>query len=336
MTKIWKWIIAFLMAQILVFTVNCTGDEHSFIAPDDNFGDVIRIDSLQVSSPIVKVNGDSSSVSAFILNASEEPISGLEVDFTAFPGTFRFDNSAASAFTDSTGYVQATYFSGLILGPADIYVRAGTAKDTISVEVVTNTYFLDLGREFEQILADGFSSSRIYAYPKDMDENPLVGVPVRFAADRGSFPNGDQVIEVASDTTGLASVHLISEAGNLDQLAVIYATVVHTPALSANTSIVFQGINLTFNSDPGQLLANGLTQTPISLNVNQTTGGEPIVDAEISWFTTLGSITGTTVTDENGQTTAILTHSSTPGIAIIQVSYGVGLTAELEVEFVSP
>ncbi|NOZ07608.1 MAG: hypothetical protein GXO91_01870 [FCB group bacterium] len=319
---------------ILLFVLNsCNGDIDGFVGPAWQFDSAVAITDFSASVEPLQINGDTSIVSAVIVNSSDQPISGIAATFTSDFGTIVYSEDTDYSLSDSSGVVSVTYISGAALGTEHIYLSVGTARDTLAFEVISDVAELVLSLSETDIFADGMASTLITAQALNDLGDPAGNTTLRFATDRGIFSNGGQVVEILTDEDGVAATDLISEASSQDEISNLYITDVDIPDLIETLQINFIGISFQIETQLDSLIADGTTATAITARVKEATTGNPLSGVTVTWSTGLGVITSPTVTDEYGAAVTTLVSPVDPGTTVIEAAYGNTLTAELPVVF---
>lgn len=326
-------ILKYCAVVFIFLLLSCNGDIDGFVGPAWQFDASVAITDLSTSVSPLQINGDTSIVSAVIVNSSAQPVSGIAATFTSDSGTLIYGEDTDYNTSDSSGVVSVTYVSGTTIGPAQIYLSAGIARDTLTVEVVSDVSQLVLTLTETEIFADGLDSTKITAQALNDLGDPAGSTTLRFATDRGIFSTGDQVVEILTDEDGVAVAHLVSEASPQDEISNIFVTDVDVPDLLETLQVNFIGISFQIETQLDSLTADGTTVTAITARVKEASTGNPLSGVTVTWSTGLGVITSPTITDEYGTAVTALVSPVDPGVAVIEASYGNSFTAELQVIF---
>ncbi len=227
-----------------------------------------------------------------------------------------------------------------------------------------------LSRDIPALLANGVSTTQIFATVVDAQRRVLEGAAVYFVADRG-------LVEpfATTDRTGVASTTYTSAASAVDVTARITAQAfkdtLGSPlpgalvllskeplsqdlldkAVDARRSIVrdgvtlaaadvvedhvdveLLGITLTVTATPSAIPADGISTSRVRARLVETTSNVPLDGESVRFGSTAGAITGRVTTDATGTATATLTATAT-GTAGITVYYGNLLTTTTSVSF---
>ncbi len=236
--------------------------------------------------------------------------------------------------TDVSGHASAVLTSGTTPGVDTVLVMVGqTLNDTVTLSFLSpDPQNLVLTADTTTILGDGLSSVTIAAAVTDTLGDPVSGVPVSFNSALGDLAQST----ATTGSAGIATNTLISSARYTDTTVVVAATVTDFPAVSDSLVITFRGITFTVGAQDSILLADGNSTTQISAQLKETSNGHPLDNRTVFWSTTLGTIPGSTTTDNSGNTTVTLTSGTTAGTAVIQGNFGDTLTASTTVLFLAP
>jgi adhesin/invasin len=236
--------------------------------------------------------------------------------------------------TDANGHASAVITSGTIPGLDTVFIMVGqTLYDTVTLSFLSpDPQNLVLTTDTTTILGDGLSNLTISATVTDTLGDPISGVQVVFNSTLGDLAQST----TTTDNDGIATNALVSSARFTDTTVVITAAVADFPTIQDNVIVTFRGITFTVNAQDSILLADGNSTTQISAQLKETSNGHPLANRTVFWSTNLGTIPGSTITDNNGNTTVTLTTGTTAGTALIQGSFGNTLTASTSVLFLAP
>ncbi|NOZ07886.1 MAG: hypothetical protein GXO91_03280 [FCB group bacterium] len=262
------------------------------------------------------------------------PVSGEILEWSTTQGTI--DDTSQ---TDSDGMATALL----------IPIQGQTGEVTITASVGTGEvnsstaiYFvaqsisnIDLLPDADHILADGVSTVLFTATALDESENPAAFVSLQFTTDNGKFSNGDQNINVLTDSDGVAEVELTSAPGVFDMDATVSAFAEIDSSVVAQAVVQFRGITFAITSQIDTLIADGTTVTDITAQARETSNGNPLFNQTVNWSTTMGVILGASETDLFGFTSTQLMSSYEDGHAVVEATLGDGISDTLEFEFVS-
>nr|MBC8265220.1 Ig-like domain-containing protein [Anaerolineales bacterium] len=203
------------------------------------------------------------------------------------------------------------------------------AKDTSNINVAADSpATLNVTREPDSILADGFDSTTITATVKDSCENPVVSTIVTFTTDLGSFeppPTTTLSITATTDASGVATATLRSVC--VSNRVNITVTV---DSLAETTHVNMVGVawDMQLAADPTSIPVGGHTSNLTATVEDQF--GNSVLDGTVVTFTSsLGNLGSDTVakTTTSGVATAVLTSSNATGTAFITATAGIAVDA---------
>jgi len=318
-------------------------------------------DSLQITlrgvtvranpvDPILVANGTSTTEiqTSVFETTTNNPVANSDVNFATTLGTI-----TGSALTNASGVAVATLTSPYTQGTAQIVATYGTGlQDTTTVEFLSGAAnSLVIGAFTESLLADGVSSTTVFADVTDTLGNPLPNVVVQFGTDQGELSG----TLVATDVDGRAAVDLLSSASQSDLTAHVSCQVQSTSRsdgesiatnriqprtvfrsiLTDTVAIQFRGLTLSLSSEDSLLVANGTSTSTIQASLYETSTFTPVTDTEITFSTTRGTITGSEVTDPSGTANATFTSGSVAGIAQIIARTGNTINDTFNIELLT-
>ncbi|MFQ6606854.1 MAG: Ig-like domain-containing protein, partial [Fidelibacterota bacterium] len=236
--------------------------------------------------------------------------------------------------TDVNGQATALLTSSTITGLDTIFITVGQAlHDTVTLSFLSpDPQSLVLTADTTSILGDGVSSLTITATVTDTLGGPVSGTQVVFNTTLGNLAQST----TTTSSDGITMNTLVSIARFTDTTVVITAMVAGFPAVQDSVSIIFRGITFTMGAQDSVLLADGSSTTQISAQLKETSNGHPLTSRTVFWSTSLGTIPGSTTTDNNGNTNVTLTSGTTAGTALIQGNFGNTLTVSTTVLFLAP
>lgn len=268
------------------------------------------ISSLGVNPQSVEP-GEHAAVTALLVDRSGEPVVDYQIVFATTLGTIE-----SPVTTDQDGFAIATYTAP---GTTGTGVITASAEGAVSREITVQAGQGVLSASPASILADGISTSALSVLLLDADGEPAAGIPVVFSTTLGTIA----VPSATTDTDGHASATLVSFSSKTDVVASVSAAFTLGGVPRSELALVeFRGVSVSVSADPAQVPADGLSVSSITAWVRETTGGAPLADAEVSFRTTAGAISGSSATDESGFAEAYLTSSTAPGVATVKVVYG--------------
>jgi adhesin/invasin len=145
----------------------------------------------------------SSTVTAIVLNASNNPMSGVEVEFETTLGIID-----RTAVTDAGGAAAVTLHSSLQAGVATVTAAAEDVFETTEVEILSpnEVFAVTVTAAPSAIFADnGNSTAEVTAKLMTTEGNPVEGAPIHFTTTLGSIDD-----RVDTDAEGEATALLAS------------------------------------------------------------------------------------------------------------------------------
>ena len=204
------------------------------------------------------------------------------------------------------------------------------AKDTSNINVAADSpATLNVTREPDSILADGFDSTTITATVKDSCENPVVSTIVTFTTDLGSFappPTTTLSITATTDASGVATATLRSVC--VSNRVNITVTVDSLADETTHVNMVGVAWDMQLAADPTSIPVGGHTSNLTATVEDQF--GNSVLDGTVVTFTSsLGNLGSDTVakTTTSGVATAVLTSSNATGTAFITATAGIAVDA---------
>jgi len=284
-------------------------------------GDVARV-TVQVTPDSVPADGISTAdVIATVYDAYDNPVSGVEVTFSAAPfGSF----AVTVGNTDSLGQVTTEIYSdviGVTWVSASAEDEGGTVytdyDDVCFTTIVAAEIYLS--SDTASLVADGISTTTIRAFVSDSSGFSVPdNTPIRFSTDLGFvFPGIGYTVDGEATTTlrSATTVGTATITGDAGDSVTGTCTVDFVPGPPAT---------ITLTAIPSSIPADGDTYTTIQavvydLNDNLVGAGE-----KINFSTTLGTIDSAAYTNSLGEATVRLYSGITPGTAVV---WGVSGTA---------
>ncbi|MBD3288961.1 hypothetical protein GF337_09175 [candidate division KSB1 bacterium] len=217
-----------------------------------------------------------------------------------------------------------------------------------------------------ELLADGVSAATIKAVVTDKNGEPAFGMKVIFQTTHGSierFAFSNYYGEVSADLTSAASYTDITvevtatvvdttfdglNKGNPDSYSIRiispedaseHASMQKEADAQDNTAkikVKFIGVSFTPSIEDTVLPADGLSETKIRVKIFETTSQNPIQYAKIKVGTRYGTIVNSTTSNENGFCEIYLRSAIHAAVDSLSVTFGVGLTKYMRVEYVNP
>ena len=284
-------------------------------------GDAATLTVLVDPSSVTANGVSKSTITVILLNRTKGKAIGEVVSFSASLGKL----SSASATTDNEGRANVTITSnktGISTITASALNTSGTANVVFIPDVPSS---ISVSASPYSITADGTSTSSITAIVKDAKGNKVAdGTHVSF-----STTNGTLSPLFTITTNGVATTTLTSST------SIGTATITATAgSASGSTSVTFiagSPASMTLHASPTSITADSSSTSSIT-GIVKDINGNPVNGTTVDFTTTLGSITPSSKTGENGIATATLTSSNTTGTATVRVIAG-GISSNIMVTF---
>ena len=253
----------------------------------------------------IAANGISTStITALLRDDNFNPVVNEIIRFTTTLGTI-----SAADTTDESGRAEVILESERRNGQA--LVTATFKEHVKSIPVDFTGVSLSINATPENLFAGGGQETEITAYLKDAAEVPIVGEDVVFTwfmdgAETGQFTaetdvQGKSSITLSSDDSGIAKI-IVKGAGAVD-----------------STQVEFTQIRFIINGE-AESFSTGGDSLNVWVELYDTVNERYIENATVNFYTTIGSITETDVTDDQGRAEALLTSGLTAGIATVSAS----------------
>jgi len=179
------------------------------------------------------------------------------------------------------------------------------------------------------LIRDGRSKSTIQAIVTDEEGYPVVdGEMIRFKISQGK---GTISTTSASTSSGRASILYTAASNAHDTTQVVLTASSSNNAVSQTVTIQLIPASIEMNATPPNIPADGETQSMVSA-VLKDGNNNPVINGEVKFSTTLGTIQASAFTNEFGKSTAILVSSKQYGTATVVSEYS-GYTQQINVVF---
>jgi hypothetical protein len=195
-------------------------------------------------------------ISATLYDKNRQLVSsGVEVNFTTTIGYFSNKLKAITAYTNSTGVASVVFYSGGVIGTAQISANSyGITRylDVLCTGVGTPTY-ISLSAARNWMPADGYSYMAITAVILDGGAKPVpAGTTVEFSTTLGTFENRKQKYVVATpDASGIVTVHLkATSSAGLAQITCTWGS-----GMAVAQPITVQTVLLEYETEPNNDMA---------------------------------------------------------------------------------
>jgi adhesin/invasin len=267
--------------------------------------------TITVSATPARIEpGEQADVVAYVEDSNENPVEGYVVEFSV-----GFGSIVGSAITNEDGVASVKYTAPGATGMANI---TASGEDAIpkhaSVQVGEGALLAPFS-----MLADGMTQGEIGLEITDSDGEPVPGVMVTFATDRGMvYPT-----TTATGTDGVATTTLTSVASVEDVVATLTAEAsVDGIEISEKASVLMRGVTVEVSASPTEIPADGASISIVVVKVSETTLGYPVDKAPVAFSSTLGAIGASTMTGSDGYGSVSLRSGTTAGVAEITANYG--------------
>ena len=179
------------------------------------------------------------------------------------------------------------------------------------------------------LIRDGRSKSTIQAIVTDEDGYPVVdGEMIQFAITRGK---GTISTTSASTSSGRASIIYTAASNAEDTTQVVLTASSSNNNVSQTVTIQLIPASIEMNAIPPNIPADGETQSMISA-VLKDGNNNPVINGEVKFSSSLGTVQASAFTNEFGKATAILVSSKQYGTATVVAEYS-GYTQQINVVF---
>ncbi|MBN2357435.1 Ig-like domain-containing protein [candidate division KSB1 bacterium] len=326
-----RYFLVFGLCAALFALSDCGKDEEPITAPN-------VLEDLAPAAPSILADGVSTiDVRATVLDSTGRPSRDVKVFFTTSHGSitkyaFTDDSGQATATLTSVASeldVRATVTASLSsLGKGSSSMRVSLEcpaiepatelqKETITLEdpATINVTFLGVLFEYKldatELPADGISSTNLTMTVKERSTRKVVpDVAIRLRAiyttvdaQATTDQQGMAVVKVVSHTAAVRdSIHM--EIGN---------------RLRYRIAINYITPKIVLLPDSTSLEADGFSKAEFTARLLSQTNN-PIVGATIQYTATAGSITGSSVTDDNGEAVATLISGTVPIPSVLVIA----------------
>ncbi|RJR19119.1 MAG: hypothetical protein C4582_10810, partial [Desulfobacteraceae bacterium] len=268
------------------------------------------------SSSIIANGTSGTPVIATVIDGVGNPIAdGTVVSFTATSGTL----SSATA-TTSLGEARVTLFSSTNVGPSTVTATAGGFSGTATVQFIPGAASaMALTATPNNLTADGKSTSVIRAQLTDAQGNAVAdGEVISFSITSGS---GFLSAPGAETSGGVATVTYTASA----TAGSVIIRAVSTNGTSATASITLiqatvGSISVSIGAE--SLVADGTSQALVTATVKDTAGNPIANGTTVSFTTTAGTLSSSSVLTTNGIATVSITSATRIGLATVTATAG--------------
>lgn len=273
------------------------------------------------SNPAIVALGGSAIVQALVLDQSNQPVVGREIEFSTTFGTL----VPTTATTNDSGVATTIFTAPAQSGTALITGHYNsTQTQSVNIEVKDTTpQSVTLTPDAFSLLANGESFTELTSVWRNDNGELLKGIPVSFQSTSGTI-----VASATTDSFGVAKTTLTSVASRTDLIAQVTAS---ANGLQASTQILFKGIEFFLNATPTRLTADGRSTSRIIAVLKEATSTIAISGASVTFGADLGTIPNSATTTASGVAAVDLTSSTKTGISTITAIYGQSLTDTVQV-----
>jgi hypothetical protein len=280
------------------------------------------------ASPTTVNAGGTATLTATVTDVNGNPNPGETVTFTLSTNTSGATLSAASGVTDSNGQASVQYTAGITPGADTVRAQvtsssvAGSTSVTVTAPPGSATS-IDLLVSSPQLASDASGSVTLTALVRDVANNAVSGVLVRFAADSGSLQ-----VERSGTTeaNGTAAALLTTLGDPTNRTITVTASIGN---LSSTNMVQVEGTTLSV-SGVTTIIRGSTTRLTILL---RDSAGVGIQNRAIRVRSAQGNTLSapTVTTDANGQTTVDVTGNITGTDSVTVDALGATATALLSV-----
>ena len=341
--KITRFSATFLLATALAVLAGCSnstlGSSSSTPPPPPTGTKIAATIQLSVNLPqILSTSSSTAVLTAIVLDGTGQAIAGKAVTFSTGgdPTAYFTFPAGSSATTDANGVATATLNIGANMTNRTINVSAtaDTAVGTTTVGVVGTTISISgntsLSLNSSTPLTVSVKNSAGVAVPgvtltvTSTNGNGIVKTPTTGITD----VNGQIVVTVTATSATTPDTITVTGAGATQTLSMAITAISTSFVFTAPTTIV-----------PPATTPEILVNTPTAVKVVWTVSGTPVAGQSINFYSTRGTISGTTgssaTTDATGTATVSLTAASTGSTIITAQGPGNTPTVSLNVVFVT-
>jgi hypothetical protein len=175
-----------------------------------------------------------------------------------------------------------------------------------------------------ELPADGVSYTVVAAWVGETTSGvPLTNVPVTFTTSLGAMG-----VTAYTDQSGVAAAYLYSPTS--PGVADVMATY---GLMTGSTQVSFGSLSLSVETASARMAADAVSSQYVTATVLGE-GNTPVSGVTVDFATSAGVITGSSVTDFNGNADALLTSPDYPATATVVASFGESLAETVLVTFV--
>ncbi|MGB9561757.1 MAG: invasin domain 3-containing protein, partial [bacterium] len=229
-----------------------------------------------------------------------------------------------SSITDTSGVARVALVAGYSTGTATVTITSGNAIGFVEVSfipTVATNIFVSVSKP--TLIANGEDTSRVEASVHDVNGNlSSDNIPVNFEI----IPNGGYFLPNRVPTQGgKALTKLRADTIAVGQRTIRAYVVQGTDTISGTSVVKFvpgPPANISVTAEDSIIPADGVSYTVINVELRDRFSNPVSAGIPVTFTTSIGNITGISVTDTLGRASAILTSSTTVGTAIITIRSG--------------
>ncbi|MCE5251014.1 Ig-like domain-containing protein [bacterium] len=253
----------------------------------------------------IPANGISTSIiTALLRDDNYNPIVGENIIFSTTLGTI-----SSSDTTDTQGRAEATLVSDRRNGEATVTAKFKQHVTTIPVNFTGVK--INVSASPENLFAGGEEETVVSAYVKDAADVAIVGTDVKFAWYLDITKIGEKTVK--TDVQGRASIAFASENSGKAKIVIEGAGAVDS------TYVTFTRLRFTIGSDQDSV-ATGGDKLHLWAQLYDTVSEKNVEGVTVEFYTTLGTITQSDVTDAEGKAYADLVSANTAGSVTVSAS----------------
>ncbi len=276
-----------------------------------------------VPSSIIADGSSTSTVTAILKRKSTNiAIAGEKLYFGTNHGTI-----PGEAETNASGVAQVLLTSSSTPQTANVEVSYGNKhadpwplQVSFVSEAAAGDTITELSATSSMIYANGENYSRISAVVRDGDGNPVSGRTVHFAV-TPSVPGVSTPVSAVTNSSGIATFDLIPDTVSSDIDATVSAYL-DDPSSTVSVDVEIIEVTLTVSAVPSSIIADGSSTSTVTAILKRKSTNIAIAGEKLYFGTNHGTIPGEAETNASGVAQVLLTSSSTPQTANVEVSYG--------------
>ena len=266
---------------------------------------VARGIELSASPSQIAANGISTStITALLRDDNFNPVVGENITFTTNLGTI-----TAADSTDDNGRAEAILVSERKNGEATITAKYKKHVETIPVSFTGVD--ISVSATPENLFAGGEEETTVTAYVKDAADEPIVGTDVQFVWYLDDVLIGEKIAK--TDVQGRSSIPISSSDAGRAKIVISGAGAVDS------TYVTFTRLQFSIGGE-AESVSTGGKNLDVWVQLYDTVEEKYIENAEVEFYTTMGTITTNTTTDAQGKAYATLTSGNTAGTVTVSAS----------------